>query len=431
MDNDITPFSDADEIEETLLSEQVLRIFEKKGVLASMQGFEQRPEQFQMAQAVAEALENGTHLVVEAGTGVGKSLAYLIPAVLYAVSSRRKAIICTHTINLQEQLLHKDLPLLQGILGIPFSAVLLKGRQNYLCPARLQRAMQHGNDLFAAETLPELEKLRLWSETTKDGTLSDLPQEPDPQLWAQVCSERSVCTPKTCGKDPRCFYQAVRRRAISADVLILNHTLFFTLLEDAKDSENGFLFSHDFVIFDEAHTIESIAARHFGINVSQYGVKQLLQRLYNPRTYKGIFQQLKATAAITATTELIQELDQFFEGIASICDFKQGRECRIREKQCLELLESAKKAGLTERLSRLDTILETTAASAPDILKVELMDLATQLSQASEGMIAFLEQSARGYVYWIERTGTISAHVSEPQMFLPCSWDHPLIIKSR
>jgi len=402
------PSCSDDEIEELLepsLSEQVSGIFGDEGVLAKMPGFERRPEQSQMAQAVAQALEHGEHLVVEAGTGVGKSLAYLIPAVLYALKSRYKAIICTHTINLQEQLLHKDLPLLQGILGVPFSAVLLKGRQNYLCPARLQRAMQHAGDLFTPEALPALERLRLWSETTTDGTLSDLPEEPDPQLWAQVCSERSICTPKTCGNDPRCFYQVARRRAISADILILNHTLFFTLLDDAKDSENGFLFSYDFVIFDEAHTMESIAARHFGITVGQYALKQQLHRLYNPRTYKGIFQQLKNTAAITATTELLQKLDQFFEDLLSICDFKQGRECRVHEKKRLELFKSAEETELIERLSRLDRLIEIAAANAPEMIKVELIDLSEQLSRVSEGMQTFLEQSLEGYVYWVEKTG--------------------------
>lgn len=395
------------------LLDQMTNLFGESGILSEISGFESRPEQASMAYAVAEALENNEHLVVEAGTGVGKSLAYLIPAVLYALQSGRKALLCTHTITLQEQLLYKDLPLLQKILGTSFDAVLLKGRQNYLCPERLKRAMHHATDLFAGDAFPELEKLRLWSETTQDGTLSDLPEEPDPQLWAQVCSDRSVCTPKTCGKNPRCFYQAARRRALSADILILNHTLFFTLLEDAKRSENGYLFPNDFVIFDEAHTIETIAARHLGITISQYGLRQLLHRLYHPRTHKGLFQQLKATSAITAITELCKELDHFFETLIAIAPFKQGRECRIRGKQQDELLHSVKKAKFLTHLERLETLIEIEAAALEEEgTRTELEDSSEQLSQIREGILTFLNQSEPGYVYWIEKTGKTNSSCS-------------------
>ncbi|HLB34681.1 MAG TPA: helicase C-terminal domain-containing protein [Chthoniobacterales bacterium] len=396
--------------EESSLRDQVAHIFSEKGPFSQMRGFEPRPEQVRMTLAIAEALENRTSLVVEAGTGVGKSLAYLIPAVLYAVQSRRKAIICTHTINLQEQLLYKDLLLLEGMLKIPFDVVLLKGRQNYLCPTRLKRAMDSSNDLFAKETLPELEKLRLWSETTSEGTLSDLPYEPDPQLWAQVCSERHFCTPKTCGNNPRCFYQSVRRRALSAQVLILNHTLFFTLIEDGSNSESGYLTSNDFVIFDEAHTIEGIASRHLGLSVSQYGLKQVLHRLYNPRTYKGLFQQLKATAPITAVVELLPLVDTFFESIALVCDFQKGKEYRIREKQRLELQKAVKIEALLEKLDRLHDMTEATAEKidANDLTKSELIDLAAQLLKVRSDLLEFMKQSHPEDVYWVEKTGKAS-----------------------
>ena len=407
--NDITEISLEEEISKELsLVDQVAGIFGEKGVLANISGFETRPEQFQMAHAIAEALQEETHLVVEAGTGVGKSLAYLIPAVLHAVSSRRKAIICTHTITLQEQLLYKDLPLLQKILGIPFDAVLLKGRQNYFCPARFSRAMHHAHDLFSGDVLPELERLRAWSETTKDGTLSDLSPEPDPQLWAQVCSDRSLCSPKTCGKNPRCFYQTARRRAQAADILILNHTLFFTLLEDSSDTETGYLFPRDFVIIDEAHTIENIASHHFGITVSQYGLKQLLHRLYYPRTHKGIFQQLQATKAITATTELLEEIDQFFEALLAGCDFKQGRDFRIRGPERLDFLKNKQKTDLIDRLGRLEILIEIIAAPLNEATKAELSDIAEQLAQSRESLSSFLEQRKPEYVYWIEKSGRVT-----------------------
>lgn len=396
---------------EPSLVDQIDTIFGKTGVLAGISGFQARPEQFQMARAIAQALEKKSHLVVEAGTGIGKSLAYLIPAVLHAVTSRRKALICTNTITLQEQLLYKDLLLLQKIIGIPFDAVLLKGRQNYFCPARFKRVMQHAHDLFTGDVLPELERIRLWSETTSDGTLSSLSPEPDPQLWAQICSDRSLCSPKTCDKDSRCFYQAARRRAVAADVLILNHTLFFTLLKDGSDTETGYLFPHDFVILDEAHTIEHVAAHHFGMSLSQYGLKQLLHRLYHPRTHKGIFQQLKATKAITLTTELLLEVDQFFNALLE-SDFKRGRECRIRSREQLAFLKDKNKKALVESLSRLSLLIEMVAAPLSETAKAELSDIAEQLEHASENLVSFLEQSEPEYVYWIEKSGHIPSSCS-------------------
>ena len=395
---------------ENSLSAAVTTIFSSDGPLARIPGFEKRPQQEEMARAIATALEEEKHLVVEAGTGVGKSLAYLIPALLAAQKEGRKAIISTHTITLQEQLLYKDIPLLEKILGISCDAVLLKGRQNYLCPARLERALQHGNDLFSVETLPQLERLRLWSETTKDGTLSDLPESPDPQIWSQVCSERHLCTPKTCGKNPRCFYQAARRRALSAPILILNHTLFFTLLEDASSSEKGYLFSNDFVIFDEAHTLESIASRHLGLTISQYGLRQLLHRLYSPRTHKGLLQQTKSTTAITAVAELLPEADLFFEQMANLCHFQKGREYRLREKDLLTLKKILKGTTLPQRLHRLSVLVSNVAETLEnEATQSELNDLATQLEETAEEIITFLEQREPDSVYWVEKTGKASS----------------------
>lgn len=395
---------------ENSLSAAVATIFSSDGPLARIPGFEKRPQQEEMARAIATALEEEKHLVVEAGTGVGKSLAYLIPALLAAQKEGRKAIISTHTITLQEQLLYKDIPLLEKILGISCDAVLLKGRQNYLCPARLERALQHGNDLFSVETLPQLERLRLWSETTKDGTLSDLPESPDPQIWSQVCSERHLCTPKTCGKNPRCFYQVARRRALSAPILILNHTLFFTLLEDASSSEKGYLFSNDFVIFDEAHTLESIASRHLGLTISQYALRQLLHRLYSPRTHKGLLQQTKSTTAITAVAELLPEADLFFEQMANLCHFQKGREYRLREKDLLTLKKILKGTTLPQRLHRLSVLVSNVAETLEnEATQSELNDLATQLEETAEEIITFLEQREPDSVYWVEKTGKASS----------------------
>src|SRR5580765_4174100 len=272
--------------------ERVRGIFAEDGLLAKARNFEYRPEQQAMAAAVAQSLEEERHLVVEAGTGVGKSLAYLVPSVLWAYEQKKKAIISTHTINLQEQLRYKDIPIVKKILPIEFEAALMKGRQNYLCPRRLERAVQQANELFSTTEQADLARLADWARTTMDGTLSDLPLEPDPKVWTQVCSEAHLCTTKTCGQNPRCFFQQARKRLLAADVVVINHTLLFMLLgspEEQAEREEGYLFPNDFVIFDEAHTIEQVASRQIGIGISQYGLRSAIQRLYNARTKKGLF----------------------------------------------------------------------------------------------------------------------------------------------
>jgi ATP-dependent DNA helicase DinG len=189
------------------LTARVRDIFSASGLLSKAPEFEYRAPQQEMAVRVAVALDRSRPLAIEAGTGVGKSLAYLIPAVLHAFGKGRKAVVSTHTINLQEQLIHKDIPHLQSVLAkeAPFKAVLLKGRQNYLCPSRLERAMRQADDLFTSSELEEMKLLRKWSRETTDGTLSSLSFTPDPKVWAQVCSEPHACTTRGCGTRRGCF----------------------------------------------------------------------------------------------------------------------------------------------------------------------------------------------------------------------------------
>src|SRR5690349_13988382 len=155
------------------LIRQVETIFSQQGLLSRSKNFEFRPQQQQMAVAVAQALERGEHLAVEAGTGVGKSLAYLVPAILYAVANKKKAVVSTHTINLQEQLTQKDLPMLSQVLPVRFNFTMLKGRANYLCTRRLQKAYQQAGNLFTSSEAEELKRIYEWSKTTEDGSLSD------------------------------------------------------------------------------------------------------------------------------------------------------------------------------------------------------------------------------------------------------------------
>ncbi|HSA03127.1 MAG TPA: DEAD/DEAH box helicase, partial [Candidatus Paceibacterota bacterium] len=279
----------------------VERMFSPEGLLARASNFEYRVQQQQMAVAIAEALLRGEHLAVEAGTGVGKSLAYLIPAIYHAVRQCKRAVISTHTINLQEQLMGKDLPMLANILPVKFKYAMLKGRQNYLCSRRLVYAMKQADGLFTSPEIEELKRIYEWSKTTEDGSLSDFTVEPDPKVWQQVCSERGLCSPKQCGPQSdfakehgACFFQRARSRLLSADVLVLNHTLFFTLLGHTEESvKDGILLRNDFVVFDEAHTLESVASRLVGLGVSHGQIRYALRRLWNPRTEKGLLSQLR------------------------------------------------------------------------------------------------------------------------------------------
>src|SRR6201985_1832315 len=315
------------------LVRQVEEIFSPTGILSRAKNFEFRPQQQQMAVAVARALENRDHLAVEAGTGVGKSLAYLVPAILFAVQEKKKAVVPTHTINLQEQLTEKDLPMLAGVLGalpqpVNFQFTMLKGRANYLCTRRLQKAMQQSGNLFTSSEAEELQRIYEWSTTTKDGSLSDFEIEPDPKVWAQVCSERGLCSPKVCGHQSDfardhepCFFQRVRNRILSADVLILNHTLFFTLLGGVEeDMGGGILFKNDFVIFDEAHTMENVASRHIGLSVSSGQGRYSLNRLSNPRTEKGLLATLRQGKAVKLVADILRESDKFFDSVKSACE---------------------------------------------------------------------------------------------------------------
>src|SRR5438270_3599210 len=160
--------------------ERVRGFFSENGPLSKAKNFEFRPQQQEMATRVAQALEEEQHLIVEAGTGVGKSLGYLVPSVLFALEQHKKAIVSTYTINLQEQLLHKDIPILKKVLPVEVEAALMKGRQNYLCPRRLERALQNSKELFTGPEETELTRIAEWAAKSRDGTLSDMSVEPEP-----------------------------------------------------------------------------------------------------------------------------------------------------------------------------------------------------------------------------------------------------------
>jgi len=421
----------------TDLVAQVSDFFSPTGRLAHAKNFEYRPQQQEMAVAVARALLDRKHLAVEAGTGVGKSLAYLIPAILYATTHKKKAVVSTHTINLQEQLSQKDLPMLEAILPAKFSHTMLKGRANYLCLRRLHKVMQQADHLFTSPEQQELQRIFEWSKTTTDGSLSDFETEPDAKVWAQICSERGLCSPKLCGRDSEfaknrglCFFQRARQRFLAADVLVVNHTLFFTLLggmDEEGDSE-GILFKNDFLIFDEAHTMESVAAKHIGLNVSSGQVRYALQRLWNPRTEKGLLAVLRQGSSVKLVADLLGETDGFFQNVEQACEelrtaqaaapAKRGAsestagrsrawsELRIRRPDLV-------KDSLTLPITRVrEAVSELIKQSGDKEMAEELAECNRRLLELRGAVAEFLSQTAGDHVYWVERSGKVQRTLS-------------------
>ena len=358
----------------------------------------------------------------------------MIPAILFAVQKSKKAVISTHTINLQEQLTQKDLPMLEAALGalpqpVKFSFTMLKGRANYLCTRRLHKAMHAADNLFTGSEQEELKRIRDWSKTTQDGSLSDLDVEPDQKVWAQVCSERGLCSPKVCGfpsdfaKDHGvCFFQRARNRILSSDVLVLNHTLFFTLLGGLEEeSEGGILFKNDFVIFDEAHTMENVASRHIGLSVSSGQMRWALNRLWNPRTEKGLLATLRKGGAVKLVSDLLKEADSFFANVETACETmneqrvaddsgSRGRspnqqrrrewsELRIRR---AELVQD----NVTLPIQRLrEAVSEMIKTSEDSDMGSELLECNRRLGELRVEIAEFLGQTVEDHVYWVERSG--------------------------
>ncbi|MFK5926871.1 MAG: helicase C-terminal domain-containing protein [Desulfuromusa sp.] len=267
------------------------------GVIAGkLPDYEDRPEQLHMAFAVADAFNKGQLAVVEAGTGTGKSLAYLVPALLWARANQERVVISTRTINLQEQLIRKDLPFLQRATGIEFYAVLVKGRSNYFC---LRRGETAGRELglFEQQQVEEIQQMLQWAETTGDGSKEELSFIPSYQAWEEVCCEADQCARVRCQYYRRCFFHKARRRAARADILVVNHALLLSDLALRQQTDNysatAVLPPFERVILDEAHHLEDVATSYFSLQLTRFTFSRVLNRLRHPRKLnQGLLPQL-------------------------------------------------------------------------------------------------------------------------------------------
>ncbi len=250
-------------------------IFNPQGLLDRyLPGYEFRPEQIQMSQQVAQTLAQRGILLLEAGTGTGKTLAYLIPAIL----SGRKLVISTGTKNLQEQLYFKDIPFLKQKLNINFSVCYMKGRNNYLCQRRFREFIRQPQLAISREAR-YLTMIKHWATNTKNGDRAELDDLPDKCiLWQDVCSKSELCLGQKCEFYDECFITHMKKQAVKADLVIVNHHLFFAdLALKAQGGSGGVIPRYSRVIFDEAHQLEEVATSYFGLSVSNYRLEELVR----------------------------------------------------------------------------------------------------------------------------------------------------------
>lgn len=356
-----------------------------------------------MAAAVADALQQEKKLLIEAGTGVGKSFAYLVPAVLaVAANPKLRIVISTHTISLQEQLLEKDIPFLQSVLPHEFRPALVKGRGNYLSLRRLRGAQQKMNTLLADPTaMKQLVQIGRWSRTTQDGSRADLPFQPSPSTWDLVESESGNCLGRQCPTYSNCFYYKARKAAFGANLLIVNHALFFTDLALRKAGA-GLLPDYDAVIFDEAHTLEDVAADNLGLSISQGSVEYLLNQILSPRTNKGVLAFHGDGESFQRVEAARQASERFFLSLHSWFAAQGRSNGRVRQPDLVPDL-------LSGELAKLANCLHTIAARInADEDKIELTSRADRLIQLSAATQQWLKQEHEGQVYWVEvRTGRL------------------------
>jgi len=361
-----------------------------------MDAYERRDEQIEMARAVKRAFDDCEHLMVEAGTGVGKSFAYLAAAILRAAGNSQRTVVSTYTISLQEQLITKDLPFLHQALPVEFSAVLGKGRNNYLCVRRLALAIKNRKKLFATRRqLDGLRRLSDWAMRTRTGSLQEIDFALAPGLWEKVRSESGLCRARRCANFGKCHLQAARKRMAGADILVVNHALFFSDLAMAPASGKKLLGDYDLVVLDEAQTIEQVAGDHFGTSVTSSAVQLLLRELFNDRTNRGALALGQAADAIAAVNRAAAVADEFFAALAECSGTNTARNGRIRRP---DIVPNELTAALTDLAGALKDLRGKSGDSEEAFELAGYQQRAADLAAAVKSLIS---QDAPDHVYWV------------------------------
>ncbi|MCG9129736.1 DEAD/DEAH box helicase [Candidatus Poribacteria bacterium] len=381
-------------------------IFSPGGIISDhLQGYEYREEQLRMANAVARAFTDSEHLIVEAGTGVGKSFAYLIPAISLAYRTEQTVVVSTNTISLQEQIITKDIPFLEKVLPREFKAVLAKGRRNYLSRRRLNSLLTYERGLF--DTMEEVEQVKdivQWVETTEDGSQADLPIQPKMNIWDKVKSDRDNCLGRKCPTYDVCFYFNARNEMQEANLLIVNHHLLFSDLAIKEyDHSAGILPHYDYLIIDEAHHLEATATKHSSLEISNSQIKWLLDSLHNPRNDSGIASRFDSTELTDEVEEARESTNEFFKGIVEHCSDENGYTTtnRINEDNLSKVFE---KGNILEiPLSNIESTLKKLNEDATsDDEEQELSSYTNQCKQLRADLDLMIRQVEPDYIYWVE-----------------------------
>jgi len=366
----------------------VRQFFGRHGLLSQWHpNYEYRAGQLEMAEAVTAALAEKKHLIAEAGTGTGKTLAYLVPAIL----SGKRVVVSTGTKNLQEQLFFKDVPFLEKHLGTPLRVCYMKGRANYACRQKIYDAEKEPV-LDGLEEVADFQIIQAWEKTTKTGDRSEIKTLPESSTaWAKVDARAELCAGSKCKQFERCFITLMHQKAQASDLIIVNHHLFFADLA-VRDGEMGSIIpDYGAVIFDEAHEIEEVAGQYFGVTVSSYQFEELARDVAGVARRKDF-----------GNSELDRILQALSERAALFFSLFPAAESRSGFKERDAFLEKHEEA-YRDVLAALELValqLELMKA-APD----EVLPLAGRAREIQRRLKLWMESSDRGYVHWIERRG--------------------------
>jgi len=369
--------------------ELTLRQFFARGGLLSRchPNYEYRPGQLEMAEAVAQALAERRHLVVEAGTGTGKTLAYLVPAIL----AGRRVVISTGTKNLQEQLFFKDVPFLEKHLARGLSVCYMKGRNNYACRQKIYDAEKEPA-LEGLEEAADFEIIREWEKTTETGDRAEITRLPEgSSVWAKIDARRELCPGQRCPQFERCFITQMRQRAAASDIIIVNHHLFFADLAVREQEYGGIIPEYAAVIFDEAHELEEVAGQYFGLSISNYQLQDLERDIRATARRKDF-----GSEELDAILELLAEAGVRFFALFGDNDSRTA----FREHAAFLEKNEEPYRDLLRALELTGAHLETIQGAPEEVLP--LHQRAVELAQALTFWMAGAE---RGFVYWIERRG--------------------------
>ena len=365
-------------------------------VAAALGQYEERPQQLEMARAVEAAFAANRHLLAEAGTGVGKSFAYLVPAIL-AVQQERRVVVSTYTISLQEQLIAKDLPFLREHLGLPFKAELGKGRGNYLCARRLEAAARRADRLFSAtRELDQLARLSEWAIGTTAGSRQDVDFELADTVWERVRAESGVCAGRQCPNVERCHFQLARERMRQANILVVNHALLLSdlALRAKREEAAELLGAYDLLVLDEAHTAEAVASDHFGCAASSFATQSLLRDLYNPRNDRGLLALGDHKQAIGAVEAASAAADEFFRDLADAGEPAVARNGRITAPNAVPNTLSPALAAVNAQLKELKGLFKDPQA------RQELWSYQQRLEELAAGVDELVGQTRPECAYW-------------------------------